>query len=258
MDKTELKNQQEDWSGIIIDGASFDDLDMDAVKSARQKFVSKFKHRPMALKMINSFRDNEFLDKIGITVRGKVTNGAAALLGNPESAKFPTDVAPEIILNKSDKTAESFKMPLILAVENILKSIGCVDFGFINQTPPLPEGGNRYDADLLRILLFNCIAHQDYTADQKIEIFEYDDRLVITNNGDFLAESVEAAMDIDYRPDNYRNESLYKAMVEMGIIHSELKGIPRIFNIQEEKKRPAPVYDFSQPGKTSVTVFGKN
>lgn len=258
MDKTELKNQQEDWSGNIIDGASFDELELEAVKAARHKFISKFKHRPMALKMINSFRDNEFLDKVGITMRGKVTNGAAALLGNPESIKLSDDIFPEIILNKLDGTSESFKMPLILSVESVLKSIACVDFGFINQKPPLPEGGNRYDADLLRILLFNCIAHQDYTAGAKIEIFEYEDKITITNNGDFLAESVEAAMDIDYRPEVYRNECLYKAMVEMGIIHSELKGIPRIFGIQTEKERPLPVYDFSQPGKTSVTVFGKN
>lgn len=88
MDEIErIRNQalSRDWSAEICPDATVDDLDLDAVKKAREEFKKKF---PVKAADIDQWNDITFLNKAKITIQGKVTNAAILLLGREESAPF--------------------------------------------------------------------------------------------------------------------------------------------------------------------------
>ena len=116
---------------------------------------------------------------------------------------------------------------------------------------------DQYDAELIKELLHNCIAHQDYTLRGKINVEEFEDYLVFVNEGNFIPETIEAALEPGYKPPYYRNTFLCNAMVNLYMIDSNAIGIPTIFRIQKEKFFPLPTYDLTVPNRVKVTVYGK-
>ncbi len=130
--------------------------------------------------------------------------------------------------------------------------------GYIaGQQTLFPEEVDQYSPDLIKELLHNCIAHQDYTLRGKINISEYEDYLVFMNEGHFIPETIEKALEPGYKPPYYRNMFLCNAMVNLYMIDSNAIGIPTIFDIQRERYFPLPSYDLSEPNRVKVTVYGK-
>jgi ATP-dependent DNA helicase RecG len=74
-----------DWTAQIIDDASINDLDINAVVRARNLY--KVKNKDIA-GLIDSWDDKTFLDKARITIDGKITRAAILLLGKYESNHF--------------------------------------------------------------------------------------------------------------------------------------------------------------------------
>ena len=69
-----------------------------------------------------------------------------------------------------------------------------------NQLSLFPTETQQYDSWLLRELLNNCIAHQDYTADRRIYVDEFEDRIVISNAGQFLPGNIKTVLEPAYAP----------------------------------------------------------
>lgn len=125
------------------------------------------------------------------------------------------------------------------------------------QQTLFPEEVDQYDASLIKELLHNCIAHQDYTLRGKVNVEEFEDHLVFINEGGFIPETIETALEPGYKPPYYRNTFLCNAMVNLYMIDSNAMGIPTIFQIQQGKFFPLPSYDLSVPNRVQVTVYGK-
>ena len=51
----------------------------------------------------------------------------------------------------------------------------------------------------------DSIAHQDFRMSGKINVLEYEDRLAFKNEGTFIPETIEAALESGYKPPCYRN-----------------------------------------------------
>ena len=68
----------DDWSVTVVDGATFDDLDPEAIEKARKEYV---KRNPFRKAEISVWDDAKFLDKAKITINGKITRAALVLLG---------------------------------------------------------------------------------------------------------------------------------------------------------------------------------
>lgn len=175
-----------DWSRQIAYEAREEDLDPDAVDFACKKYVEKFQENQPT---VCNLGQADILKKIGLIIHGYVTNAALVLLGRPESCVFLGGVEPRIswTLYASDGSTiayEHFEPPFITQVDSVLGKIRNEKYRFFDREDTLfPIEARRYSPEVIRELLHNCIAHQDYRLSGKINVLEYEDRLVFKNEG---------------------------------------------------------------------------
>jgi len=248
----------EDWSAAIIQDASLDDLDIEAIALARKNFKNKF---PEKAAEVDQWDDITFLNKAKITIKGKITRAAIILLGNEESEHFinPAEAKVRWLLkdtNGNDKDYDIFGCPMILAVDKVYARIRNLKYRYIKDGTLFPEEVNQYEPYSIREALNNCIAHQDYTKHGRINVIEMDDQLIFTNLGSFIPGSVEKVIKEDAPEEHYRNRFLASAMFNLKMVDTAGGGIKKIFNYQRDRFFPMPDYDLSG-GKVKVTISGK-
>ena len=252
-----------DWSKEIVDGASMDDLDPVAVKRARELFVQREVNRGKEPSLFEGLDDVALLNKAGVLLGGKITRTALLLLGNEYAKNFFDGFIPRITWslygsNNMVKTYEHFDTPFLLAVDEVFKRIRNVKYRFIAGAQTLfPEEVDSYHPELIKELLHNCIAHQDYTLRGKINVEEFEDYLIFMNEGHFIPETIERALEPDYRPPYYRNAFLCNAMAKLYMIDSNSMGILAMFKIQQGRFFPMPSYNLLDVNRVKVKVYGK-
>lgn len=260
-DRDRIKAQiiQEYWSAKIVEDATIDDLDKDAIAFARIQYKEK---NSRLKEEIDSWDDQVFLDKAKVTIKGKITNTAILLLGKPESEHFinPTVARITWILKDKDnfeKDYEHFYNPFITAVQKVSAKIRNIKYRYIKNGSLFPEEVDQYDSYIIREALHNCIAHQDYTLGGKIVVVENEDGWIsFSNSGDFIPNSVEEVVTNDSPEPKYRNAFLVNAMVNFNMIDTIGSGIKRMFRIQKDKYFPLPEYEFNDK-KVNVKIIGK-
>lgn len=265
MDKVDLIRSQIgiDWSKEIVEGAPFEDLDPEAVSYARELFIKKQNSSKKSTDMLLKMSDIEMLNKAGILIKGKITNTALILLGKEESSYLFDGFIPRITWtlyngNGTVKAYEHFDMPLLLAVDKVYSKIRNEKYRYIaGQQTLFPDETYQYEADVVKEVLNNCIAHSNYQLRGKINLEEFEDRLVFINEGNFIPETVEKTLEEGYKPPYYRNTFLCKAMVNLYMIDTNSMGIPMMYQIQKEKCFPLPTYDLSDPNRVKVSLYGK-
>lgn len=249
-----------DWSANIIEDATIDDLDPDAIRMAREKYTERHEIRA---KEIESWDDATFLNKAKITRAGKITNAAIILLGREESEHF---LSPSVcvirwkLLAKEDKNKDfhNFHVPMIKSVEEITTGyIRNNNYVYTVSGNIFPENMMRYDVFTLREPICNAIGHQDYGMGARIELLEYEDeKLVIQNYGQFIPNSVEDVVEKDCPDSRYRNPFLMEAMCNIGMAETEGGGIRKLFVQQKKRFFPMPIYDLSGQ-KVRCEIQGK-
>lgn len=265
MNKVDLIRSQigMDWSKEIVKEASVEDLDPAAVKKARELFSKRQSDRGKAQEILSKLSDVEVLNKAGITIKGKITRTALLLLGKSESAYFFDGFIPRITwtlynADNSVKAYEHFDMPMLLAVDKVYNKIRNEKYRYIaGQQTLFPDEVNQYEPELIKEIINNCIAHQDYRMRGKINVEEFEDKLVFINEGAFIPETIETALEPGYKPPYYRNVFLCNAMVNLYMIDTNSMGIPMMYQIQRDKCFPLPTYDLSIANRVRVTVYGK-
>ena len=265
MNKVDLIRSQigMDWSKEIVEEAPMEDLDSEAVKRARELFSKRQSDRKKAQEVLNKLSDVEVLNKAGITIKGKITRTALLLLGNSESAHYFDGFIPRITwtlynADNSVKTYEHFDMPMLLAVDKVYSRIRNIKYRYIaGQQTLFPDEVDQYEPELIKEIINNCIAHQDYRLRGKINVEEFEDKLVFINEGAFIPETIEQALEPGYKPPYYRNVFLCNAMVNLYMIDTNSMGIPMMYQIQRDKCFPLPTYDLNIINRVKVTVYGK-
>ena len=151
-----------------------------------------------------------------------------------------------------------FRIPFILAVDKVYGKVRNLTYRYLpNQMTLFPTETQQYDPWLLRELLNNCIAHQDYTAGRRIYVDEFEDLIQLSNAGNFLPGDIKPVLEPAYAPPYYRNPLLAQAMVNFKMIDTAAMGIRRVFSIQREKLFPMPGYNLSKMDQVEVTVHGR-
>lgn len=207
--------------------------------------------------------DYEFLNKAGLTIDGKITHTAILLLGKEESSRFLHGYNPIItwqlqLENSIVDDYEHFTIPYIKAIDEVLGKIRNLTYRYIvGQMTLFTDEIQKYDPYILRELLNNCIAHQDFRLNGRINIIEKKDLLIFRNEGHFIPESMSKLLSEGYVPPYYRNPQLTKAMVNLNMIDTAGSGIKRVFNIQRNRYFPMPDYDLSEEMRVKVTLYGK-
>ena len=265
MDKVDLIRSQigVDWSKEIVENADMEDLDQQAVSYARTLFIRKQKASKKSTEMLEKMSDVEILNKAGLLIKGKITNTALILLGKEESLYLFNGFIPRITWtlyngDGSVKAYEHFDMPLLLAVDKTYAKIRNEKYRYIaGQQTLFPDEVDQYDPDVVKEILNNCIAHSNYLLRGKINVEEFEDRLVFINEGNFIPETVERALEEGYKPPYYRNSFLCHAMVNLYMIDTNAMGIPMMYQIQRDKCFPLPTYDLEDVNRVKVTLYGK-
>lgn len=106
-------------------------------------------------------------------------------------------------------------------------------------------------------MLNNCIVHSDYSLGGRIYVNEFEDKLILTNPGDFIPGSIEPILNPGYTSPFYRNQLLAEAMVMFKMIDTETTGIRRVFHIQRERFFPLPDYNIASKDRVEVLIYGK-
>jgi ATP-dependent DNA helicase RecG len=248
-----------DWSSEICIGATIADLDEIAILKARENFKKKNVNLATEVDLWNNIT---FLNKAKLTINGGITRSAIILLGKSESEHFIKPAIARIawILKDKDNLERDyhhFTCPLIINVDEVFLRIRNIKYRYIKDGTLFPEEVDQYEPYVIREALHNCIAHQDYTMNGRINVVEREDgQLLFTNLGTFIPGSVEKVIHQDAPPEQYRNPYLTQAMVNLNMIDTIGSGIKRMFITQKNRYFPLPDYDFSDK-KVKVTITGK-
>lgn len=250
-----------DWSAEIVPDATLADLDKEAVVKAKTMFHEKHRNEAWAGEVYD-WPDTVFLNKAKLTINGQITRTALILLGKPESTHLisPAQAQMTWILKDRDgieRDYQHFAPPFLLTTEALFQRVRNLTYRYMPDYTLFPTEVAQYDAWVMRELLHNCIAHQDYRLHGRIHVMEYDDRLLFTNLGHFIPPSVEWVIDADSPPDQYRNPFLAQAMVNLNMIDTMGSGIKRVFRTQRDRFFPMPDYDLSDPQRVKVWLMGK-
>lgn len=249
---------KEDWSATIVPDATIEDLDEDAIALARKNFKSKF---PDKAEDVDNWDDITFLNKAKVTSKGKITRTALILLGKDESEHLlnPADVKIrwKLVDEKNDDIDyDIFGLPLILSVEKVYAKIRNIKYRYMQEGTIFPAEVSKYEPFSIREAINNCIAHQDYTKNARINVIEMPDQLVFTNQGSFIPGNVEKVVIEDAPEESYRNGFLATAMFNLKMVDTAGGGIKRIFNFQRARFFPLPDYDLSNE-KVKMSLSGK-
>lgn len=251
--------QPDDWSAVTCDGATLNDLEPKAIAFAREEFTKK---NPTLAAEVPNWNDETFLNKAKVCIGGRITRTAILLLGRPEANHFLGNCHPQLswILKDIDgleRDYQHFYPPLLLAVDPLLAKIRNLTCRVLPWGTLFPTEILQYEPWVLRESLHNAIAHQDYSLSGRVDVVEYEDRLVIVNKGAFLPGNVESVIRRDAPFSVYRNAFLAQAMVSLQMIDTIGSGIKRIFQAQRKRSFPLPDFDLTDPNEVKVVISNK-
>jgi ATP-dependent DNA helicase RecG len=250
-----------DWSKQVVQKSSIKDLDTNAIQIARKGYKEKHSSEYISDET-DRMSDEEFLTKLKLIVDGKLTNAAMVLLGNPDHDNL-LDVPVSAMwrlhgLKERLKDYSEFRMPFITLSNRIYAKIRNLTYRYMpNQLTLDTTITQQYNEDLLKELLLNCIAHQDYTQGGRIYVDELEDVVIISNPGSFIPGDVRKVLITGYTAPYYRNLLLAETMANFKLIDTAQWGIRKVFDTQRDRYFPLPDYDLSTYNKVAVTVYGK-
>ena len=249
-----------DWSAQIVSDATIDDLDEVAIAKARMMFKKVHSRIPEA--EVNAWTVETFLSKCGIMKNGGITRAAIILLGKYESAFKLRPAVAQVTWTRRDEKQEvvdyeHFTVPFILTVDEILSKIENLTMREMPGGTLFPDTMKQYDDYTIREALHNCIAHQDYTMQQRINFVENPTYLYYSNAGAFIPGTLENALTNEEPQAYFRNECLCRAMVDFNMIDTVSRGIKKMFNEQWRRHFPMPDYEIDAKNrKVSVRIYG--
>jgi len=246
-----------DWSSEIIDDATLEDLDPEAINKAREKFIAKNQHKSFA-QDIHNWDDLTLLDKAKITIRGKITRTALLLLGKNEASHLLLPNPAQITwkLETEEQAYEHFSPPFLLSTSELLQCVRNIRYKIFPDNYLLAAEVNKYDTRVILEALHNCIAHQDYTANARIVVIEKIDRLLFENSGNFFDGKPEDYFSGERTPRRYRNPWLAQAMVNLDMIDTVGHGIHAMLLAQRRRFFPLPDYSKSQSNQVVLEIYG--
>jgi ATP-dependent DNA helicase RecG len=255
-DEIRAQTLDSDWSAQVVDGATLDDLDPQAVERARRDFALKHQNRIDA-EEVRGWPLATLLDRAKVTQRGQVTRTALLLLGRAESAYLLSPHPAQITwkLVGQETAYEHFGPPFLLSTSQLYQRIRNIQLRLLPDDELLPHEVSKYDQKVVLEALHNCIAHQDYRQNQRIIVTERPDRLVFENAGHFYEGAPEDYVRGDKTPRGYRNPYLVQAMVELNMIDQMGYGIQRMYEMQRRRYLPMPDYEVAGDAVV-MTLYG--
>ena len=249
----------EDWSAAVVQDATLADLDETAIAKARAKFFEKHQREKWAAQ-IAQWSVEELLNRVGLTIHGRITRACLLLLGQPECATALLSPNPAEITWKvaAERVAEHFYPPFLLTTTEVAQRIRNPNIKLFAANEFLAVTLPRYDTNTVLLEgLHNCVAHQDYAQCGRIVVEESAGLVRMINLGGFFDGKPEDYASGTRTPGRYRNERLAKAMAEVGMIDKVGFGIHDMVQAQRRRFLPLPDYEGSSAVRTVFNVYGQ-
>ena len=261
-DEIRRQSPEPDWSAEVLPSASLQDLDELALATARVMY-KKVHQSHIPSEEVDMWTTEEFLSHSGIMIDGMLTRAAILLLGKPLSIAHIRPAIAQITWTLQDKDEivldyEHFSIPFLLNVDKVLGKIRNMTMRELPGGTLFPDTMKQYDDYSIREALHNCIAHQDYTLEQRITVVEGPSSLYYGNGGSFIPGTIEQALEHKGPQKHYRNQCLCTGMVNFNMIDTVGRGIKKIFTEQQRRYFPMPDYDIDVDHKSvGVTIYGQ-
>ena len=249
-----------DWSAEIVENATLDDLDSKALAKARDEYKSV---HPRLADEVDEWDDMELLNRAGVAIKSKLTRAAILLLGKETAVHLISPAVATItwvLIDDHDEKIdyEHFPTPFILTVNEALSRIRNLNQRILPGGTLFPDIVKQYDDYSIREVLHNCIAHQDYTMQERITMVEDPNSVTFANGGYFLPGTVRNAIEQNGPQKFYRNYALCQGMVNFNMIDTIGRGIRKVFTEQQKRFFPMPDYKIDQARKeVTVKIYGK-
>ena len=260
--RDDIRNQPPipDWTAQLVSNATIDDLDELALAKAR--IMYKKVHNRIPAEEVNAWSVEEFLSNAGVMIDGGITRAAIILLGKPTSVYKLRPAVVKVTWTLRDESGdvldyEHFTVPFILTVDKILGKIRNLTMRELPGGTLFPDVMQQYDDYSMREALHNCIAHQDYTMQERINLVENPGFLYYANGGSFIPGTLQKALASLGPQRHYRNECLCNGMVNFNMIDTVGRGIRKIFNEQRRRFFPMPDYEIDNDKReVAVRLYG--
>ena len=262
MDEIREQSPIPDWTAQLVPNAEIQDLDKLALATAIVMY-KKVHASKISEAEVDSWSTTEFLSNSDMMRDGQLTRAAILLLGKPSALVKIHPAVAQITwtLQDSDEIVvdyEHFSIPFILNVDKVLAKIRNLTMRELPGGTLFPDTMKQYDDYTIREALHNCIAHQDYTMQERITFVEGPDFLYYGNGGSFIPGTIENALEHKGPQRHYRNECLCKGMVHFNMIDTVGRGIKKIYTEQRKRFFPMPDYEIDNENRSvGVTIYGK-
>ncbi len=251
----QIYDSAEDWSKVIVEDATIDDLDLSAIQVAKDGFKERY---PKLASEVDTWDIATFLDRAKLTIDHQITRSALLLIGKEESAHKINHIAQIDwkLRTKSETAAEIFTIPFLLSTTAVLNKIRNYRFKIYPNNTLIPVEIWKYDEKMILEAIHNCIAHQRYQVNSRIVVTETENSLEFWNAGDFFEGRYEDYIEGNKTPKKYRNTFLANAMVNIKMIDTQGYGIHTLFSRQKERFLPMPDYDVTSDNGVKLTIPG--
>ncbi len=250
-----VKSVYDDWTGNVIQEADVRSFDPEAVRAVRATYVSE---HPDERDAVAAMDDQEFLGRIGVLKRGKVTIASMILLGKSSEMILPKSVCVRWRLLDVDGTVSDSRTvngSMVLAIRKVASIIS-------NSTVKIDDGDGYTFVSAYRIAslteaMFNALQHQDYSLGGTIDVIERENESVtILSRGPFPDVLPESFVKGQNQTVAGKNAFLIKAMTEIGLVSNNGSGIRNFYLSQMHKRFPLPRFSITDD-TVSVTFPGR-
>ena len=247
-----LKKMGRSWDDIGNDRATIDDIDRKAIDYFLRKGIE-------AQRIPEDQREastKDILDSLGLIDNDGLLKNAAILLFGKNPLRFFPSIAFKIGRFGKNEADRMFQDVIDGNVIQMADRVMQILQGKYLVSPVRFEGMQRYETleipkEALREILYNAIAHKDYTGPD-IQMHVYDDHLEIWNEGELPLGYTEETL-MGRHSSKPRNRNIANAMFKAGFIDTWGRGYMKIREGFEAAGIPMPkVQNFC--GGVQVTV----
>lgn len=250
-----MKSVYDDWTGNVVPEADMRSFDPEAVRAVRATYLSEHsEHR----EEISGLDDQEFLSRIGVLKRGKVTVASMILMGKASERIIPATVCIRWKLLDVDGSVADTRTvngSMVLAIRKVASIIS-------NSTVKIESDEGQTFVSTYRVAslteaMFNALQHQDYTMGGTIDVIERENESVtVMSRGSFPDMLPESFVKGQNQTIASRNTFLIKAMTEIGLVTNSGAGIRNFYLSQMHKHFPLPRFVITDE-TVSVTFPGR-
>lgn len=250
-----LSEQEPDFSAKICEGLKVDDLDDQALRLMKEKYLEKQRNPSLA-----TLKTNQILSDLNLLKGGKLTFAALILLGSKECIRnFLPQSSVTIEFREAETQIErdaneEIQESLFTGIEKI--------WSFINQPLSNPirhyqQGPyifdvQRFNEEVIREAILNAIAHRSYQFGSSVVVRQFPFKIVITNPGGFpFGVTKDNILTIASHP---RNKLLMETLEKTGLVERSSQGVDKMFLISLSESKAAPDYSASDDYQVELSL----